>query len=197
VAERDRPAGDVLAAEFARWAAAARARDAAGADRRARWLGQQAGEAATWAGTLLDLAERETPALVTTGAGVSFGGTVVGVGRDFCVMADARRTVMVRLSAATSVRGTPGRGKEAGEARASTAGAAAGDRLPSLDATFRDALDALAADRSPVRLVLAGGDQVAGDLIGLGVDVASVRLDEPSRMVTYVSLDAVVACWPA
>ncbi|MGH8916767.1 MAG: hypothetical protein ACRD0H_00225 [Actinomycetes bacterium] len=200
MAHGDLSAGDLLAQEFARWTAEARAAEAAEANRRARWLGQQAGEGATLAGTLLDLAEREAPVVATTGAR-AFGGAIVGVGRDFCVLAEARRTALVRLAAITSVQPSSRQtaslqGKGTGEPRASMAEIAAGARVPPLDAAFRDALEVLVADRSPVRLVLVGGVQVSGALVGLGADVASVRADEPPRAVTYVALEAVVACWP-
>ncbi|HLI00560.1 MAG TPA: hypothetical protein VKV06_07220, partial [Acidimicrobiales bacterium] len=57
-----------------------------------------------------------------------------------------------------------------------------------------DALDTLAAERSPVRLGLAGGEVVSGDLLAVGVDVVTVAVAAGVR--AHVALGAVETCTP-
>jgi hypothetical protein len=182
-----------LVAAFAQWAAGIRVDDAAAARRRERWLRQQAAEDATFAGVLVDLAERHAAVIIDV-AGSRLQGRLVGVGQDFCVVADQRgAATVVRLSALSAVR----------------AGAAAhvdpaGDRLPPLTLDFAAALAALAAERAPVRLLSRDAVVVTGTLIAAGHDVLTVGLDQPGpgpgghpgRGVVYVPLEAVALCMP-
>ncbi len=182
------PDGETLAAEFARWAAQDRASAAAESRQRSRWLGQQASETATMAGILLDLAER-TNAVVLCAGGQTFRGALVGVGKDFCAVDEAERSVVVRLGAVTTVRAHDDEGS------APTDGPTAGDRVPPLAMGFVDTLTALASERNHVGMVLADGRRLSGDLVAVGTDVVSLRGPRPSRRITVVSLPAAVACW--
>ena len=90
-------AGDELVAAFVRWAADQRAATAAADRARARSLRDQATAAATWAGLLVDLAER-LASVTTVVAGQQRSGRLVGVGRDFCVLqSDHGRTALIAV----------------------------------------------------------------------------------------------------
>jgi hypothetical protein len=164
-------APDPLAAELSRWAAELRAQDATRSRTRERWLRQQAEEGATWTGTLLDLAERRQAVVVHLRSGATLPGALVGVGEDVCLLAGpARRspTTLVALVHVCAVR-----------ARAQAAGAASGDRNPTLRLTLAGALSTLAAEREVARIGLAGGGDVTGRILGAGADV--LTLDPVSR----------------
>ncbi len=174
-----------------RWAADASAADTAASRSRERWLRHQAGESATLIGVLVDLAERGRAATVTTLAGVHTG-EVVGVGRDFCVMASPGSTLLA-LSSVVSV--APLEPLVHGYT-ASPPAASDGDREAPLDLDLEEVLSRLAADRSPVRLVLAGGTAVTGTLWATGDGIVVCRSEGPGRrMVTVVSA-AVTSCTP-
>ena len=66
--EGDRPGGavDRFLADLAVWMAEDRARGAAEARAKRRWLEQQAAEEATFTGLAIDLAERQLPVAVRT-----------------------------------------------------------------------------------------------------------------------------------
>jgi hypothetical protein len=160
---------------------AARADEAARSRVRERWLRQQAEEGARLSGTLLDLAELGVHVAVRTASGRSWQGTVVAVGRDFCVLRGPwGPDTCLSLGAVTLVR--PG-------ARAA-APTAAGDRVAPLDLTLRELLARLAGGRPEVGVVSAG-EGVSGRLQGVGVDVLSLQLDSPTRQMCYVSLGSV------
>jgi hypothetical protein len=177
---------DEVVAAFARWAAAEQRVDAASARARQRWLDQQATEAATFVGLLVDLAE--APAVVTFALGEPHGdlvGRVAGVGRDFVVVEErSGRVTLVSLAAVDAVRVD-------GARPAST-----GDRAAPVELDLAGALAALSADRAGARLRLAGGQIVSGDLVGVGIDVAIVRPAGPARASIYVPLSAVLTCTP-
>ncbi len=99
--------------EIERWAAEARARDAVDARVRERWLRRQAEEEATFAGLLLDLAERQVGVVVTTTANRRHTGVVEAVGADFVALRVAGgRTVLVSLPSVAAVgTGGPGDGR--------------------------------------------------------------------------------------
>ena len=69
MADDDRDPAWAELADVERWAAEVRARDAADARVRERWLRRSAEEEAELAGVLLDLAERGVTAVVTTSSG--------------------------------------------------------------------------------------------------------------------------------
>ena len=164
-------APDPLAAELSRWAAMLRVEDAVRSRSRERWLRQQAEEGATWIGTLLELAERRQAVVVELRSGATVSGALVGVGEDVCLLADAPRqsaTTLVALVHVSCVR-----------TRTPAAGAASGDRNPTLRLTLAGALGLLAAEREAARIGLAGGSAVTGRILGVGADVLTV--DPASR----------------
>jgi len=200
-----RSEADALVAAFTAWAAGERVRDAAAARNRERWLRQQASEAATWVGALVDLAERHHPASLLVG-GHWLGGRIASVAADFAILEDAGgRPLLVALHHVSAVRAegsAAGAGPAAGVGSAAGAGSAAGvgsaatgDREPALRLTMADALSALGADRAAVALTLAGGQTVRGELAGVGADVLTLRGPGLGAQV-LVPLGAVEVCAP-
>ena len=177
---------DELVSAFGAWAAERRADDAATARSRERWLRQQAAEAATLAGTLVDLAERTGDAAIVVGSR-TVAGRLVGVGLDGCVMAErGGAATIVALAHVSAVR-VAGRGPGMGEAT--------GERTPAGEWRLVDALAALAAEHSPVRIGLRGGEIVSGELVAAGDDVITLRM-AAGGMRIHVALDAIEVCSP-
>jgi hypothetical protein len=178
-----REPGEELVAAFARWAAQDRARSAATDRARQRSLGDQALSTATWTGILVDLAERGAGVTVSLG-GNRCTGWIVGVGRDFCVVEQAvrRRPALIPLSAISYVSAD-----QPGGAMPS------GDRPTGLDLSMAAALAALAEERVPVALRV-GGDEVEGEVIGVGEDVVTLRANAPAGRLVHVPLAAVTFC---
>jgi hypothetical protein len=192
--------------DLERWAADARAREAAGARVRERWLRAQAEEGANLAGLLLGLAERREAVLVTTAPGGRHRGVVTGVGVDFVALeAPGGAITLVALGALATVKvvadegratggraaagGRPGRGRGG----AVTGGAATGDGSGLDRLTFGVRLvDVLgqAAGQRPRISVQAGATSVVGDLRAMGDDVLTLRGDGAAGLV-YVSLASV------
>jgi hypothetical protein len=162
---------DDLVDALGRWAAADRAARAAGDRSRERVLREQAGAAATWSGVLVDLAERRA-AVTLAVAGARRSGRLVGIGQDFVVF-DQRggHPALVILDAIDAVWTEDPVG----------AGSAVGSRPAALDLSLVAALAGLADERTPVALLLSGGDEVTGDLVGMGADVLTVRRPSGGR----------------
>jgi hypothetical protein len=184
MAEDERDPAWAELADVERWAAAGRARAAADARVRERWLRRSAEEEAELAGVLLDLAERGVTAVVTTSSGRRHPGRVAAVGADFvAVRTDGNRTTLVALGALASVRvnglgpATGGRGVEGGGARSVVVGMA-------------DVL-AHAAGRRPRVHLHCDGATVAGELRSVGTDVVTLRTDGDPSGQAYVSLASV------
>ncbi len=179
-------AADVLLASFARWAANERVAAAAEARSRERWLRQQAAEAATMVGTLVDLAEQRAEVAVLIGTR-TVSGRLVGIGRDACVVAEASGAATIiplgRVVAVRLVGRRPGTGEASGERPA--------------PGTWRmvDALEALAAERSPVRLGLLGGEILAGVLLSVGEDILTVQLATGGQRA-YIALASLETTTP-
>ena len=133
---------------------------------RQRVLEQVQRETATFAGTLLDLAERRAQVSVRV-AGTTVAGILDAMGADVVRVAGT----WIRTSAITTVR--------------VHAGPATGDRTPPDDLTLASVLGRLAEDRARVLLLLAA----------VGEDVASVRQDGDGRMA-YVPTATVAALRP-
>jgi hypothetical protein len=165
--------GDVA---LERWAAEARAREAADARVRERWLRAQAEEAACFAEVALRLAERDEPVVATTTGGRRHRGRIAGVGTDFvAVVADAGQTTLLALHAIADVRGAaPARRAPtaAGEGEADVGRAVRAE----LGVRLMDVLAQAAAARPRVSVV-AGSAVVVGDLWAVGTDVLTVRPD--------------------
>jgi len=170
--------------DLERWAADARAREAAGARVRERWLRSQAEEEATLAGVLLALAERRATVVLATEAGRRHRGVVTGVGVDFVALeAPGGTTTLVALAALGDVR--VGDGPTHPRPRATTTGDGAG-RGGALGVRLGEVL-AQAAGQRPRVLVQAGEASVVGDLRAVGLDVVTVITDGAAGAV-YVAL---------
>lgn len=144
-----------------------------------------AAEVASWLGTLRDLAERGTRVAVTTRSRRVVTGWLVGLSSDRLVLAlPAGDVLHLRLAAARVVRPEPG----------PPAPVATGDRAAPTEVTIEDVLDVAAEAGGPVVLhVRDVPEPVRGRLLGLGEDVATVRLDAPGRQTVYLPLAAIDA----
>jgi hypothetical protein len=177
---------DRLLGEVGRWAADARASEAARARSRQRWLQRQAQEAATLAGIALDVAERGEQVVLTTTSGNTHRGRLVGVARDLWVLrSDSSVVTFVAADAIASLRTQPaGRGRPAPEA--------AGARPVPLAASMVEVLSDLAVEHPRVRVVMRGApDALVGQLSSVGVDVASLRVPGDPSVTVYVRLGSV------
>lgn len=169
-----------------RWAADARAREAADARVRERWLRAQAEEEASLAGVLLALAERGETVVVTTVAGRRHRGVVTGVGLDFAALqAPAGVTTLVTLAGLGDTRVV----EEGTRVRAAPSAAASDGAGGALGVRLADVL-AQAAGQRPRVAVQAGAASVVGDLRSVGTDVVSIRADGEAGLV-YVALASV------
>jgi hypothetical protein len=166
---------DRLAAELATWSAEQRADAAARSRSIERSLRQQAVEEATFAGVLLDAAEAGEHIAVQVHGGRQYRGVAAGVGRDFvAVRTDGGHLTLVAFTAIAAVRETGG-------------SAATGARSPG-PRSLVQMLDLCAGDRPRVH-VIAAGETITGELIGVGADVLSVRAEgggHGQRSVAYV-----------
>ena len=178
---------DALLSAFARWSAHTRVHGEVVGRARQRWLEQQAAEAATLTGTLLDMAEGEAPVTVLSPQR-RFSGRLVGVGADLCVLEASARVTVIALRQVIAVRPHPG-----ATPRPRTA---SGDRAVHLTMTFRNALAAMAMDVSPVRIALAGTETLTGELTGAGDDVITLRLAGVPPRPAYLPIAAVEAFSP-
>lgn len=167
--------------DLERWAAGARAQEAAEARVRERWLRQAAEEEASFAGLLIDLAEDGRPVSVATTAGRRHHGPIVAVGTDFvAVSGPDGRVVLVSLGAVAEVRPAAG---------ARHPPAATADRQH-LGVTMAEVVAQAAATRP--RVAIAAGDvTVVGHLRAVGVDVLTVRTDGEPPGQSYVTLASV------
>ncbi|MGH9263759.1 MAG: hypothetical protein ACRD1D_03620 [Acidimicrobiales bacterium] len=170
-----------------RWAADARAREAADARVRERWLRAQAEEEASLAGVLLALAERGETVVLTTAAGRRHRGVVTGVGVDFAALrGPGGATTLVVLDRLGDARVV----EERARGRAAAAAAASGDAPGgALGVRLADVL-AQAAGQRPRVAVQAGAASVVGDLRSVGTDVVTIRTDGEAGVV-YVALASV------
>ena len=163
-----------------RWAADARAREAADARVRERWLRAQAEEEASLAGVLLALAERRATVVASTVAGRRHRGVVTGVGVDFAALrAGAGTAILVVLAAVAEVRVVEG------ESKRPTTGGGGGQEL---GVRLADVL-AQAAGQRPRVAVQTGAASVVGDLRAVGSDVLTLRTDAAD--LVYVGLPSV------
>ena len=173
--------------DLERWAAEARAREAADERVRARWARRAAEEGATFAGVLLDLAEAGIPTTLTTTGGHRHGGRLIVVGADFvAVRTGTGLVVLLALAGLAEVvaAGVPG-GAGAGRP------ASGEDRPQPLEVTLADVLARLAVAR-PRASLRAGEAVVSGELVATGSDVVTVSVggSHPARLA-YVRLASV------
>ena len=172
---------DRLLAELTAWSADQRADDAARSRSVQRSLRQQAAEEATFAGTLLDLAEAGAAVAVQVTGGRQYRGVAAGVGRDFvAVRSDGGRLTLIAFAHIAAVRPTDVRTP------------ATGARTPG-PRSLVQLLDLCVVDRPRVQVV-AAGETVVGELVAVGDDVLSVRADPAGhgeRHVSYVPAGSV------
>ncbi len=174
-------AAPTLGARLDAWLADARVERSADARTREHWLRAAADADATFAGVLLDLAERGVALAVATVAGRRHRGLVQVIGADFVALRVASgHEVLLALRSIASVR------------TSSAAGVTVGERVVTTDLRLGDVLGELAADRARVRLlVLDASDAVSGELRSVGQDVVALRTDGEGGGVAYVRTDAV------
>jgi hypothetical protein len=166
---------------FERWLADPRVDEAARSRARRHWLRSAAEEDASFAGVLLDLAERDAIVAVTMASGRHHHGELVVVGDDFIALRNGpEHHVVLRRPMVAAVRSV------------SELVAPVGDREVRSELHLVDVLIALAADRSDASLQLVSGDAVAGEVRSVGVDVVVLRSGGPPPTTVYASLDAVV-----
>lgn len=201
--EDERPAGldghDGLD-HLERWAAEARAREAAEARTRERWLRTQAEEGARLGLVLAGLAERRADVVVTTLAGRSVQGRLTAVGEDFLAVERTGRAglTLVALGAVAWVREAPGHGPRATPATGpddeldATAGRAGDVGREGLrqGASLAEVLAHAVAHRPRVA-VLADAAALTGELRTVGLDVLVLRTPGDPPSLAYVRLRSV------
>lgn len=170
-----------LADRLESWVADARVEGSADARARERWLHAAAEADATFAGVLLDLAERGTAVAVSTSGGRRHHGGIEVLGVDFVALRLASGgEVLLALAAVTAVRTAP------------LADAALGERVVTTELRLADVLAELAVEQVRVLLVSAdGAESVAGELRTVGQDVVTVRVDGEPPATAYVPLRAI------
>lgn len=156
-------------------AAALRVDAAVAARRKRRELGRQAGESATFVGTLTDLAERRTTVTITASTGRLHAGRITAVGDDFVALDGDHLTTLLPLR---SIVGVMAAGDDA---------ASVDDRSPARAAGLAAMLAELAVDRPRVTVRGSSGDPISGCLVDVGIDVARLRPDGQPGVV-YVAL---------
>lgn len=162
------------------WAAEQRADAAIAGRSRSRWLARQAAEEATFAGVLVDLAERGDEVVVRTRAGRSHRGRLTLVSEALVVIETASARVAVPFDRMGAVR----------RDGASTEGPT-GDRRPIGGPALGTWLAALVGDRPIVALSLDGDSEpLRGELLAVGVDVVTLRLGARATTV-HVRLQSV------
>jgi hypothetical protein len=159
----------------------ARASERAAGRTRAAWLRRQAEEGATLAGALLVLAEAGSVVSARTTSGRVSHGVVAQVATDFVVLRSERGDVCISFAAISTVRLQEGE-----RHRAPT-----GSRPPALDLLLVEVLAGLAPERPRVAVGTTGDGVVAGELLAVGADVVTVRLDGDGRTLCYVAVTAV------
>jgi hypothetical protein len=187
---------DRLLGDLGRWAADARAAEAADARSRERWLRHQAAEEATLPGIALDLAERADAVVLKTTAGRAHRGRLVAVARDVWVLRSdssdgtagpvgmAGSTFVATDSIATLRTQPGGSGKPTPEA--------AGARPVPLASSMAEMLTDLAVEQPRVRVVVEGEPEaMVGQLRSVGVDVATLRVAGLPPTTVYVRLGSV------
>ena len=158
-----------------------RARAASRERARIRNLDAQASEEATFVGTLRDLSAQRAPVGVHTRAGRAHHGIVTRVAADHCVLhGEGAWPVYLALDAIASVRPAPGMTvPDAGLGEATS------------DRTLAEALARIAPERPRVAVV-TGDDHAAltGDLVAVGRDVLTIRLDAGRSETVHVRVPA-------
>jgi hypothetical protein len=144
---------------------------------------ERAAEVATWDGTLRDLAEQGTNLVIRTSGDRVNRGVLIAVGIDHVAVRLANgSTLLIAADTVRSVRPEPGR----------SAPVAMGDRERSQDRTLTEVLAIVIESRPEVVLSLRDSvDPLVGTVIGVGEDVATVRLSGGDRPTVYLPLAAI------
>ena len=162
------------------WVADAAAKETAESKARARSLLQQATEDATFVGTLVDLAERESDLIIVTTEDTAVVGRIAAVGDDFVAVAVRNgRTSFVPTVSIAAVRAQPGTRNVV----------VAGERGAPLRARLAAVVTELAAERVRVH-VTAARHAVVGELRASGDDVLVVMADGDPPVPTYIPFDS-------
>ncbi len=158
-------------------------RDAVAARTEERRRRELAAEFATWTGTLRDLAERAVPVVVDVAGAHAHRGVLAAVGLDhLAVRLHAGMVVLVATDVVRTVRPEPGQ----------AAPVATGDRERSQDRTLVEALVRVAEDRIRVGVAFRDVDDLAtGQLVGLGEDVLTLRVDGVDQATIYAPTAAI------
>ncbi|MCB1003576.1 MAG: hypothetical protein KDB35_05260 [Acidimicrobiales bacterium] len=182
----DLGAAPALDALLARWRRTALADAAADQRRRQHWLERQDGADATFAGVLVELAERGRRVSLTTVSGQRLTGWLLAVGTDVVVLEDPTGTrSLVALRAVSAAGEVDPHG--AGERLTGTAAATA-------DTTLSEVLAELATERPEVSMSFgAQGAHLRGRLVSVGRDTAALRLDGAGG-TAFVALANVEVC---
>lgn len=163
-----------------RWIAQGRVDEAARGRSRRGSLRAQAAASTTFVAVLSDLADRGRPALLQCATGARHRGRITALGADFVALStDHGALVLVTHRAITAVRSEPGDP------------AMRSMRVPEPGLSIAEVLSELAEDRPRVSIATDGSPPVTGELVSVGVDVVTVRLDGETRAMVYVPLDAV------
>ena len=169
-----------------RWLTVARAREAAEARVRERWLRQQTEDEAHMGDLLLDLAEAELDVIAACASGARHVGRIEAVGEDFvAVRAAGRRLVLVAFGALAFVRAT---GPRSASGRAT--GRDDGGTGRQIGVTMADVLAHAVADRPRVQVTTVDAT-VVGELRAVGVDVVTLHVDGDPPGVVYARLASV------
>ena len=164
------------------WADQARAQVAAQQRRREAWLRRQASEDASVVGVLIGHAEQGSTLAVTTCTGGRHVGQVRGSGSNLVTIDVTGARVAIALDCIDTIAALPG---GAGEAVHPVGHRAGADPI-----TMGDLLGLAVAERPDVMLVCRSGQQVCGELVAVGRDMAMARPPDHSPVV-YVPLASV------
>ena len=172
--------GSNLINALARWAAEAQVDEAARARSRERWLRQQSAEETTFVSVLADLSDRGRAVLVSTTVGHRHLGTIGALGVDFVALrTDSGSDILIATAIIAAVRSQP-------RDRVALSG-----RTLSLHLHLADAILAMADERPRVTVATGDKSTVNGELVSVGLDVITVRVDGDTRANVYIPIAAV------
>jgi hypothetical protein len=168
--------------QWDRWAADARVEEAAASRSREGWLRQAAAEDGTLLGTLVDLAERGTPAVLTMRSGRRLRAAIWRVGADcMAVRLNDRRVSWVALAAVAAIGAEPG-----------GPGLPTGTRRVESAVTMGEVLGDLVADQATVAVFLSAmTDPLRGRLVGGGRDIVRLMSSGASSDEVVIAVQAV------
>lgn len=171
--------GGDLAQRLSVWLAEQRADEAVASRIRERWLRQEAADEATFAGVLLDLAERQLRLVIGGVGGRRTIGSIAAVAGDCCaVRTSSGDDVLLAYAAITSVRPVDG------------IGTSTGDRPVALETTLAECLALLLAERPRLHLVTSDGTATSGELRAVGRDVITLLRDGANGSTAYLPIAA-------